>query len=182
MSRRPARRLRAAAALLCASLAGTGCDGLLSSGSFGSGTPPPTRDRGSVIATVEHGGFAIEVRRYRAGKDGHDSPFCDYRVSFGGKPLEGVPDLDHYNGCGALLLLEDAPHLFVIGAYRGSGGHYVPVFFGEGGGRPYAQPRPDCGLSPGDPQAWEGWSVVDGRVELCGTRWRVRPSPVPAVP
>lgn len=184
MHRLPASRLHAAG-LLCALLAGGGCDQVnpLSSGSFGSGTPPPTRERGTAIATVERGRFAIEIRRYEAGKGARTSPFCDYWVAFDGKPLEREPDLNGYNGCNALLLLEDAGlHLFVIGAHRGANGDYVPVFFGEGGGRPYAQPRPDCRLPASDPQAREGWTVADGHVELCATRWRVLPSPVPAVP
>lgn len=156
----------------------SGCDKInpLSSGSFGSGTPDPERNRGIALNTLEIGDYRIEVRQYLAGKGSTSANFCDYWVTFQDKPIDSLPYLNSYNSCGALLVLDKPGHPFVIGAYAGSGGEYVPIFFSQNNNHPYVNPRPECALRSGQhghSQAWQGWSVQDGYVELCGDRWKV---------
>jgi hypothetical protein len=146
----------------------------------GKGTPDATPDRGTLIRVVTHGPFTIEQRRYEAGKDTSSTEFCDYWVTFNGKPfkLDQFDMVNQYNSCKALLLLEANEPTFVIGSYYDSNGGYLPVIVSTIKGVPNIDRREACVINSGgkgNEQSREGWHINDGHVSLCGRDWNVLP-------
>lgn len=178
-SSRP-RRLGLVLSLIMAVVLCVGCKELnpFRSGSFGSGTPDPGPDRGTVLFTAVRGNFTVNVRQYTAGKDGNETIFCDYWVRYKGKPVTSDVDLNGYNSCKALLILDEAEDRIVVGAIASSQGEYVPVFFAERNGTAIVTPRPDCALTSHNDerqQYMNGWAVQDGAVTICNERLKVVP-------
>lgn len=152
----------------------------ISGGSSKSGTPDPSRQRGELLRVVKHGEFRIEVRSYEAGKSASSSTFCDYWVEHNGKPvlIDQENYQNHYNSCGALLLLDVEEPTFLLGSHTGSDGGYVPIVVTEEDGFPVVLAYKQCALSAqteGYDQAYRGWRVESGKVEFCGRAWSVLP-------
>lgn len=161
----------------------SGCAALVpSSGSFGSGTPPSTRDRGKLVRVVQHGPFSVEIRSYRAGRRSPGSTFCDYWISHRGQHVQLstiYEPQNSYNNCQALQLLP-GPGLLIMGAERpGEKIPYVITETAQGSVQVQARDRPwvDCKLS------WTeeigGWQLVGDQVKVCGEFMTVLPMPEP---
>ncbi|PAT35241.1 hypothetical protein [Vandammella animalimorsus] len=151
-----------------------------SSGSFGPGTPPSTRDRGELLRTVQHGPFSVEIRRYIAGRASQGTAFCDYWISHRGQPVQ-LDTLyerqNSYNNCQALQLLP-GPGLLIMGEERpGEKIPYVVTETAQGAVQVQARDRPwaDCKLSWAEIS--HGWQVVGGQVKVCGQFMAVLPMP-----
>lgn len=175
------KRAMAALMALGTLLAVAGCEWPgPSSGSFGPGTPPSTRDRGELLRTVQHGPFSVEIRRYIAGRASQGTVFCDYWISHRGQPvrLDTLYERQNsYNNCQALQLLP-GPGLLIMGEERpGEKIPYVVTETAQGAVQVQArnQPWADCALSV--TEQLQGWQVQNGQVKVCGQFMAVLPMP-----
>jgi hypothetical protein len=103
-----------------------------STGSFGSGTPDPSRDRGEHVKTYVHGKYSVEVRKYLIGT--HIDSSGNYVPVFFSE-LHGMPTVSVRDDC--WLSSANDEHQQAMNGWAVSGGSVrlcgkpVPVRFPE---------------------------------------------------